>query len=1169
MFSCARIDVHAYEAAPAPEEASILDEEAVRDLPVNKQLSMAVRQGLLLDFDAFEFVVPATAEGKENRIALDGARAGLRLNSPSIHGLDFYLEAPLNYNGAKKDIDLTLQEDELYFSLTDDSCDYASGNGGFRFNTTLYSSDEHAGECDEATRGICYFEYGSLDYFLYSVFESFGLDSFSLSSGESNESAASVDLASIFDATNEIREINAHYFVLDLPLGDGTLSFGLSSNGDNVLNRIDFPYGESEHEFNNGMKLSFSAAIEAKTYAKALPFEENTYLRLEDSLSLVKRIGNLVSDKTFGIEGSIAVSHIEDEVIGDDSHFQRDAISETGVLSVLADVDLTSSYHDINASLEFTSDGNTESARVHIDDEKEKPECYFDINGVLKGYSTVSVFSSLFSTLSNISDEDIQNDSIMRLLSGLLATSDSITEAINGIKSSAVYEAVGEGHYEGILNALRDYGHEDDRIHFTLDLAYAGGHGTIGAVLDANDASLLSLTLDEAGIVTSNSPKLSLLMSGSLEIRDYELEAFDKQGYEEFKHLPSLESSIRKFTDTDQLAVSLEGYMIKRGTTASASYSVPSWNGTSTLSQQGFNFSGSLGFDLKAKTGTGSIDFTDRKEKYYNGHHLKIDVTGPAETAGNMLFQYSSDGADNGPLKGRIAITSMNEILDIATEFLTSTDPRFKRITNLFNSIMTESTIGAIVSGKYLGAIAKGFLSSSTINTTSNVAILEFKPGLIKEGHGLKVRLTFDGDYVQDGETLPGKIKTLEILSESSSANEGTDIYAKITFVSADFAEKAPSYNWMGGSYSNSDFTDYSSLSDLLQAVLNTFTLGVDEENEQYESTYHITGKISLSVLSKINFDVNLDFYVSVDGTYVKLIGSLDLPIFKALNSKNSSGSTAGTIWNGITTVLGSGDEEGHRYVALYYYASGNDADNGMMLINRFDKYHGKDGSWLIEGSDDSWHEFKVLLTGKEFGSDLLGYLLKDVFGFNDWIMGQIGSTESSSSSALHGEDIVKSFTYTSSSTSPKWNLTLGIDELANTSLLGDAKLQLSAMNIGNGEFALSGVSTTEDLKILTVVTASLSVNIANISSKGYTACFDNSISIADRGISSSKSYTYWGKKRYVTRYTLGYATGTARNLYSSRFISNETVNSDGSVTYTYGTKASGLRPVNGSSNLY
>ena len=537
-----------------------------------------------------------------------------------------------------------------------------------------------------------------------------------------------------------------------------------------------------------------------------------------------------------------------------------------------------------------------------------------------------------------------------------------------------------------------------------------------------------------------------------------------------------------------------------------------------------------------------------------------------------MLFQYNSDGADNGPLKGRIAITSMNDILDIATEFLTSTDPRFKRITNLFNSIMTESTIGAIVSGKYLGAIAKGFLSSSTINTTSNVAILEFKPGLIKEGYGLKVRLAFDGDYVQDGETLPGKIKTLEILSESSSANEGTDIYAKIGFVSADFAEKAPSYNWMGASYSLNDFTDYSSLSNLLDSVLNTFTLGVDEEREQYESTYHVTGKASLnvSILTKtITFDVNVNFYISVDGTYVKVIGSLDLPIFTVLNSKDSPTSALGTAGDAISLLFGDGSENGHRYVGLYYYASGNDANNGMMLIDRFDHYYGKEQKGLTRAESDDWRHYRVRLTGEEFGSDLLGYLLKDILGFGGYIMDQIGSTDTSSSSALHGEDIVKSFSFANSSTSPKWDLTLGLGELAGTSLLKDAKLRLTAMNIGGDEFALSGVSTAEDLTIASVAKVSLSVNIANLSSGGYTACFDDTISIADDGKGTPKEYKRLLSRYTVTRYSLVTVSGTARNLFSSRFISNETVNADGTVTYTYGSVASGLDLASGSSNLY
>ena len=124
-------------------------------------------------------------------------------------------------------------------------------------------------------------------------------------------------------------------------------------------------------------------------------------------------------------------------------------------------------------------------------------------------------------------------------------------------------------------------------------------------------------------------------------------------------------------------------------------------------------------------------------------------------------------------------------------------------------------------------------------------------------------------------------------------------------------------------------------------------------------------------------------------------------------------------------------------------------------------------------------------------------------------------------------------------------------------------------MNIGGDEFALSGVSTAEDLSIASVAKVSLSANIANLSSKGYTACFDDTISIANDGKGTSKEYKVIWSKYTVTRYSLVTVSGTARNLFSSRFISNETVNADGTVTYTYGSVARGLDLATGSSNLY
>ncbi|MCR5078914.1 MAG: hypothetical protein K6B65_03215 [Bacilli bacterium] len=1158
LLSCA------YLHAPTQEENVEPVSETLSKETISKQLSSIVKSGLRLDMSSLKVAIPSKIETVDNVLDFSGAHAKLRVDELSLHGIEAEIAADLDYNGVNKDVDFLLSDEELYFSLVDHA-----NLDGFRFKSSIKSYDESDGGYDETTRGVLYYEYGSLDYFLYSVFESFDLPSISLDLSSNGESA-SIDFSSIADATNSIEQIDAHTFKLSLPVGEETLPIGLYSDSEGTLSKIGFPYGQDEYEFSNGVKVSFLGEVSTFSEAFTLPYEESQYLNLSDSLELIKDIGSKITNKKFGVEANLNVYHKEDAVEGSEELFSRDALEESATLTANVDVDLSESYHDLTAAVALSSSSSSETIDLHIDDDSGTANCYFDFNsGVLKGFSSVSAFSSLWNALSTLmSNEDIQNNEIMALLSGLLATSDSISAAIDGVKTSAVGTAISEGHYEGILNAIDHIAHEDNKIVIDLDLSHAGGSGSARIVLDSNATNLLEVTLDNAGIVTTTSPALSLLVSGSVILRDYELHSFDASSYEgkEYRHLPSLASSLEKFAGSDQLSADISGYMIQKGTTAVTSYTLPSWDGNSTFASTGFSFSGSLGFDLEEKTGAGKMTFVDRKEGYFNDHNIYVDVTGgegendtnEKDFSGNegdigetgyMLAQYDSKNADtsnssekrtnpnddSSPIKGRFSIHSLDNVLDSVAELLSSTDPRFKRLTNLFNGVMNESIISSIIDGYYLKALSEGFFESSYIS--DNGITIVAREGFIYSGYELSIRVSFGEDYLdEEGVTQPGKIKTLEILSQNKDASDGTDIYAKIELHSASFPnddigfnfinkDANGSYSWKSG-HSLSEFTSFSSIGNLVNFLLDTITLGTTDSSTV--TTYHLHLYVDLDVplISSLDTTIEADFYIYLDGTNVKILGNLHYEKSKFL------------AWGII-------DKE--AYVNIFYETSGEDSDGDLYITRSV--------------PDDSEMTTTRRVDGSDFSANMLDWL-SYIFYFGDTITEHLDNDSSSSSSeALHGEDLIKGFSTTGSYANPYWNLTVDIGSVLPSSLERWLSFEQTTVTIGGSTVSysnagksyekqtLSSLDTTLKIKLLGAswlsIEAKVDIDMKNAANNVYTDAWNSGSTCAYYMTSTAHKIlgaTIWTDYDLHTDHT-----GTPSAIFSGQYgksTSNSTYNS-------------------------
>lgn len=1110
---------------------------------IKQQAKDLIQNGLSLSFEDLTIDVPNT-KGGQATISASSGTGYFALKDLSIHGLSLDFHLPLSYNGVSRDFRANVPGDEtLYVSLANPAGLTAQRKGVLlKASIAPVDSNEELNSqesgVDSSTRGVYYYEYGQLDYFIASVLESFEVEPFKLFN---KEGGTTIDTKEILNGFDHIEEIRSNYFRY-YPLGEENgLSLGFASV-DGVLSHIDLPCQEnnvaSSYEFENGLKLRLSAEIaSAKNHDFSPFYDTSSYMQLEDSLGLVTTLGDYVSAKQYGFSGSFAVRHEEAKVTGSSTTFGRDAVSENASLSFSGGADLTEEGDNIGVALSLQSGSNVESIALDLarKDEGKNRKAYLKVShgqneaNAIKLKTDTKTVSSLFANLTRaLSNDDIQNSTITSLLSGLLSSLDEIQTAIDAVKGSALFASIEKNEYQSILDTIVSYSYDPNSVTLTVDLSKINMAGTATVTLTKNTLSLISLSLDEVGINNTDpeSPFL-LTLDGSLTVGAYTPNVINDASYQELDGLKGIEETILGIAGevdengdyinlpTHQLSARLSGYMINKSSdTPTSSITVPisTFDGSSSTNKQGFTFSGEMAFDLAKKIGTGKATFVDHKEKYLNDHNLRIDVTGPenedlsdatkkqndfagteASNGGFMLFQYDSSNSsstknisksnttepENSPLKGRFSISSMDEVLGIATRILQSKEPRFKRLTSAFDSFSNKTTLGLIMKGQYLTALSAGFLQSVTIGDTADLFV--FKPGLISEGNALKLRIT----YNKDSENKKGLPQAIEIFMGGEK-----EIYAKIELLATSWATNPPTFNWyqegQPSSYytqSSLGLTSYSSLSTLLDFVEDTITIGGTTANKG-RTTYKISGTITMDAGIFGNFTFDVSLALLMEGTVLKLFGAVHSPIVKIGGKLLKKDIVKGGYTN-IYFETGSYSDED--------YPSGNKPTiDENIYLRRYidqDKY-----------INSSFDYDKAKVTKEDFKTNMLSWLLGYVLNMQSIITDNITS-DTSSDKTIHGEDIIRGFTSSGSLNNPVWTILVGMKGLTHVNIFDNLTLNIRGKTVQDGSGskhclydADGSTKLTVDLGIanLDLVTMSLHLAIENVSSGTYQEAWNN-----------------------------------------------------------------------------
>ncbi|MCF0112364.1 MAG: hypothetical protein HUJ60_00075, partial [Bacilli bacterium] len=583
--------------------------------------------------------------------------------------------------------------------------------------------------------------------------------------------------------------------------------------------------------------------------AWALPSDANSYVPLEDSVGLFRGFADIVGKKRFGIDFDLTLSHVEEGKAATATSFEKPAIDESMRLSGDAHMALENNrIGEIGVDVDLIyldqgEAGQQNQLSLRIDGEAESDrQIALKLNETMKVRTSKSSIDTLMGSISDI-EVEIGSDGNDGLLGSLLTSLSGIADAVDVIRNGEIGIAIDEGHYEGLLGALRSMEAAANQITITLDLSVLSGlEGEIEIVLDGKKGHTLAT-------LTFNGAKFSYFtIDGAVELIDYDLNPLPgEDDFPLFSQLPDIAQQISTFTATHELEASLRGYVFKRGTTAAGN---AAGYVDSSRHEQGFDFAGTFDLDFEEGMGAGSILFYDRSADYIQQHNAKIDVTGTADNNGKMAFSYDSKNdtssafynanksvmekpSNADPITGYMTIHSINDLIDVAMSLLQSEDTRLERITNLLSFGSASSVISLLLGGKYFEALTSPLVKSFSLLGDQLELVLP------KEVLGLASDLVLDIEFGEtdysDDENNPihHGLKRIEV-AFSMGEEEISDVYLDIALSSLN-----PSS--MHRNFTDAEIDamlDYSSLSSMLDAVKGTFLMGEEIEDGSVFTTY-------------------------------------------------------------------------------------------------------------------------------------------------------------------------------------------------------------------------------------------------------------------------------------------------------------------------------------------
>ena len=1085
-----------------------------------------VKNYLHAEFDNFRVEYKMDEDLANNFLTVDGC-VDFTMHDLSLAGIEFNLNANINYNNRELPITLGHFGDTVYFRLKDLKLKY-SQNAEFALtdeeliDLVLNDPDfDLEGATAEALYGQPIDMY--TQYWLY-MKEYAGIDFESLLSGLSSKVTtkltAVVDgLLGSFDLgnmgslnTTETQNRANNDWIFTISLSD-EITIVITSDENFKLKRLDL-----------GTIKAGNATISGAINFDFLPYDEFVspandagYIEVFNYGGMLKRFASLINENNQKVGLSFAADL--DEVTANNT---TDIAKIEGSINIdfdkLMDLDQYAYGYvaDPNASQadpEPTTDEEPTTAEKILDILEDTG---FNFQLDLIGQNDVQ-YANLdlafidgegYIRFNEQEDSNNQKKSVMKCkidtetMNWIVSELPEVISSLSGDESNDSLKTLTSFLSDNVATAIKNYD-----FSFILDM--------ITTLSNSNDGVQLGIDLSTLGIgdnayvdlkINNNAGDSFLdLDVRNLAFGDFELdldvnstsfsapELGQLDAYESVRFLPDVIDQVANLVDEQKTGFEISGSVLDE-------------EGLGIVIEEGQGI-GQFDNGENVKAGYGTMVIKEYKyhaNQVWARHDLAVsvsnlpenvseDANGKKNNQNEALFVYGVPGNDSKNIKGKMHLQSFVDIFDIVKTFIFGSeennhedaakdDPKFTKFLAPITKLLGMSEIGDILTSKdYLKLASNELLKSVKQFNNGHGLEIVVGGGMLGLNSDLTLRVNFKGDNTSDDQS----IDSIELVD----LQMGEDNVKHINFK---LALRPYDNNLNNVVNSNDSFMNLDGITTLLQ-------LGINSTKPNF---YHLSANASIKSGWK-TIDINLtniDFYIYVDGTHVKVYGKLgSVPIISLVGFGISSDyelfSTGDTTMSSEITFETYDDNDPNK-------PEGDDV-GGIFNIKRTVTCYHKGvsiGSLVLvkPSTDYTTHQYRC--TSKNFMDNILEYLICDLIGLKrslvfselidlDSLGGDTDTTPKADGYFANAftsktEGFKHTVTGTGMSTVNTFNLGLNLDVLTGIDALKEANIVIKSKRVAYG-------GSSEGIDVLGSLQAALRVHFLADININFTANVD------------------------------------------------------------------------------
>lgn len=991
--------------------------------------------GMEAEFDNFSFSFKKDEESIDNVIKIDG---NIDFLMKGLNDINFNLDVDVNYNENYIPLEIGFVNNTAYLGLKN-----------LRMKAGSTTINDLKGDYENGVQGLIY------QYFMASK----------------EEGGINFDIMRLIDEKyNEFID----EFISDLDFSKLTSSLSFSSLEDDQEGTA---LTVEEQNINGDWKFDVDIQINKLNETTSEIDKTNIYLSIyaDEDYRLTKLDFGTLKIGNFVIKGAINIDMIKDFVIlpPDDLSYRNyheeynyvEVINYKGWLQKIAHLlDEDNQKIGVDFALNLGSD-ETEigaisgsinadfSQLIDISDYQFVPDGSNGLNKKGKNIASeirnkatfgleLNIFGQENVEYSNLSikytdgqgyitlNEDEENNAVIRAkietetmnwiideLPGMFANiggdnnSSSLSSLFSFITDSSFITSINSGDYSSILNLIDDIKNDDETISIDLDLS------SIGLGDNAEVNLLLDSRITEANRVLNldiNNIELgSLKLDASIKSDEYQDVVINhEEEYDSMSYLPTVFDQIYHILDTKQAGFTIDGSVLDN-------------------KNLGIKMSGSGQFDYGDKFGFGNL--TIDQYKYENkgvwySHKIALDVDNSTDNySNNNAFFVYGDTSSSKNVKGKVTIQSLLDIVDVIKTFIDDNkdDERFTKFIEPILRMLSLGEIGNIINSKDYFRFLKNDLVKSAKRTNNNLDLI-IGGVLFDLDDDIHIRVTLKDD----------EISSLNVIDTPVGEKR---LNLSIELTNFDDEKNSPiDTSWT--------FMDLSSISVLLKFGINTTV----------NNYYHITADIDLSALLIFNIDFELEIYIVVKDSYVKIYGVVEDAKLSSIAQSYTPLYTTSIKSEFTFETYPDGDENKTNDIGGYFHFK-------TTTVTWFSK---------------NIKHYKTTSTNLLDSDNIMVYLLQDFLLIRPSIMEQIGSIDSSDSAEeKEAGDFTNLFTDTGfkyNEANSRWDVGINLNEITGISALRELELSIYGSRYEN----LSKLSANLNVKA-SLVTIKIGADIA------------------------------------------------------------------------------------------